>query len=255
MVMIFASLYLAQVVRWLCNQRISRVVSIVLGLISFWVINASESYAQKCEVDSGFRGTKYDYRDNNRRTIHKFNQLPLEVRAELNTGLLARVGAGFFHRLTFAWGYAFDLDDTPRLTPSASLTEFADAYDLVFYFSDRANGLKGYYFKVMLDAKGKITDDVSLPDLASSPGKAGLISCKTAIAIANTLGFPGKRSSVRFDFNPETKSFIWIVTDPNPTTPDDEPLLLIIGRGTYRHVDIDANTGEVLRIYKQTIML
>jgi len=176
------------------------------------------------------------------------------ARRNLKSNLSARVGNEFFGRLKFGWGYAFDLDDTPRLTASAPLENVADVYDLVFSFADRAKGLKAYYFKVVLDAHGKITDDLALPDLASNPGKARLVSCQVAVATAMTRGFPRDKSSVWFDFDRETKSFVWIVTDNEPVAPDTPPLA-IMGNGTYRSVDVDANTGMVPRVYKRTIIV
>jgi hypothetical protein len=73
---------------------------------------------------------------------------------------------------------------------------------------------------------------------------------KTAV---RCQGFPRDSLSARFDYSEDEKSFVWIVTDIRGTEPDNP--LVIIGKGTYKHIEMNATTGSVVKIYKETIIL
>ena len=81
--------------------------------------------------------------------------------------------------------------------------------------------------------------------------KLGLVN--PAYAIAGKNGFPTEVSVPSFEYSEEKKTFVWIITDARETQPDD-PLMPGF-EGTYKHIEIDANTGTVVRIYKETIVL
>jgi len=56
-----------------------------------------------------------------------------------------------------------------------------------------------------------------------------------------------------FSFSDPYKVFVWIITDSRETEPDDPVMLRF--KGTYKNIEINANTGALVRIYKETIAL
>jgi hypothetical protein len=154
--------------------------------------------------------------------------------------------------LRFDYGTAEDWDDTRPLSPSDS--KRIDGYDFVFKFSDRRKGLKAFHFKVVADSNGNLIDDLALPDIADAPQKADIISCARALAIASKNDFPTTRTSIYFVYDHESKNLVWDVVDERPVAPDSPPFVLV-GQGTYRHILINAHTGAILKVYKQTIVV
>jgi hypothetical protein len=123
------------------------------------------------------------------------------------------------------------------------------SYDLLFRFSDSGKGLKCFYAKVALNDDGSINEEIKLPNIGADLSKAQIISCKDAIDIAVKQGFPRDRISPWFEYSPEHDCFIWIMTDSKRI--DQGPF----GNGTYKKINVNANTGKVLRIYEETIVI
>lgn len=180
--------------------------------------------------------------------------MPEEVRNRLGEHLRERLGDTFAQNLKFEEGQWLDLKNLREQFPSV-YEENANlgSYDLLFSFSDPYKGLKAFFTKIVLNDDGSINREIGLPEIASNPAKAVIISCWDAYSIAAKNSFPTESSSARFDYSEEKRVFLWIITDSRETEPDDP--LMPRGKGTYKRIEIDANTGSVVRIYKETIAL
>ncbi|MBL8181894.1 MAG: hypothetical protein JNL64_09830 [Blastocatellia bacterium] len=230
----------------------------VVAVCSFYFF-ANETFGQKCGVDAGFRGSAYSIdRYKNRsliKGVRNLNQIPMPARGKLIEHLRSKLGKKFFDRLKYDGGEWTDLEALKRESPSDyNRNAPMGAFDLRFTFSDSKKGLKYFYTKLVLDDDGSIREDIGLPDIGVHPEKARIISCRRAIEIAAINGFPKKAMSVSFDYSADADTFVWIVTDSRGTTPD-ESLLGLVGQGTYKKIVINANNGEVIRVYKETIIV
>ena len=227
-------------------------LSLFLLAFAFCAFFASLTTAQNCPVEYGYQGT-YNFSRITKSfvSVRKFNEISPSIQRRIEEQLKARVGEKFFKRLRFDYGNAEDFDNSSLLKPND--VKRIDGYDFVFKFSDRRKGLKTFHFKVVADANGNIIDDLALPDIASNPQKANLISCKQALTIASKNGFPLERSSIYFEYDWKTESFTWRVSDSQAVEPDEPSFG--IGQGTHRRISIEANTGNVLKIYKYTIVV
>jgi hypothetical protein len=213
--------------------------------------------AQRCDVDSGYRGNYFQIGYKQRNLVKLFrnlDEIPQNVRNRLNDHLRIRLGDAFTRRLKFEEGQWLDLEKLRKQFPSV-YNENANrgSYDLLFSFSDPDKGLKAFFSEMVLDDSGSVIIDIRFPDIAMYPAKADIISCREAYSIAGGSGFPTELSSAWFEYSEEQKCFIWIITDSREIEPDD-PLMPRF-KGTYRKVDINANSGKVIRIYKETIVI
>ena len=216
---------------------------------------AAQISAQTCDVDSGFRGSYFNVSYKQRDFVKLFrslDEIPQNVRDRLNEYLRGRLGEDFARKLKFEEGERLDLERLRKKFP-AVYKENAKrgSYDLLFFFSDPDKGLKAFFSKMALNEDGSVNVDIRLPDIASNPAKAVIISCQDAYSVAATNGFPKEVSHAWFEYSESQKSFVWIITDSRETEPDD-PLMPRFN-GTYKKVEIDANTGRVVRVYKETI--
>lgn len=206
----------------------------------------------KCPVEYGYQGTFNFAKDSKARvTFEKLKEISPTVRNRIMEQLNARVGSVFVKRLELDFGYAHDFDIAGDL--SASDSERIDGYDMVFYFSDKGRGLSAFRFKVVADGSGRIIDDLSLPDIASDPKRAELVSCKEAREIAAKNGFPLSRTSIYFIYDWDSHSFTWMLSDNKAVEPDEPSWFR--GKGTFRKMLIEAHTGKVLKIFKETIIV
>jgi len=220
-----------------------------LGLI----LVASPAAAQRCPVNYGFQGIyNFGHEAKSSAQVHRLSEVDPRILARINEQLTKRVGNSFFAKLHFDYGTVEDWDDARALRPSDS--ERIDGYDFVFKFSDRRKGLKAFHFKVVANNSGRLIDDLSLPDIAATPQKANLIACERALSVAAQNDFPRTHSSIWFVYDRESENLVWDIVDGRPVAPD-VPAFVLLGKGTYRHILINAHTGTVVRVYKQTIVV
>lgn len=242
---------------WVANTNMGTLKFVVcLFACLFCTLDAA---AQKCEVHSGFRGSYfrvgYDQREVVK-LIRSLDEVPKEIKKRLNEHLRQRLGSKLAEKLKFEEGEWLDRDSLRRLDPSV-YEDNAElgSYDLLFSFSDPGKGLKAFFTKIVLNEDGSVNREINLPDVVSDPSKAEIIPCSAAYSIAESSGFPRDLCGIRFEYSGERQAFVWILTDPRETEPDD-PWYRSLGVGrTYRQIDIDANTGAIVRIYKITIAL
>lgn len=232
-------------------------------LMFFGLVLAQQVVARSCDVDSGFRGTVFSFdRYANRdlvKPIGKLEDLPTDVRGKLYAHLTAKLGKTFLKRLKYDGGEWLDLVALrKRAGDSWKADSSVGAYDLLFHFSDRSRGLKHFYTKISLSDDGSVARDIGLPNINFDPSKAVIISCENAISIAEEKGFPKTVQRVNFDYSPTDDAFVWVISDSRPVesdTTDNNVLDLVqIGQRSYRKIEINANTGKVLRVYKKTII-
>lgn len=232
--------------------------SIDLITLAVLVLSCSpQAIAQRCEVDSGFRGGYFRVGYEQRELVKLFrslDEIPEQVRNRLNEHLREKLGDAFAENLRFEEGQWLDLKNLRKQFPSVyeENAEFG-SYDLLFSFSDPYKGIKAFFTKMVLNDDGSVNREIGLPDIASNPAKAVIISCWDAYSMAANNGFPTEFSYASFEYSEEKKIFVWIITDTRKTEPDD-PLMPGFN-GTYKHIEIDANTGTVVRIYKETIVI
>lgn len=216
---------------------------------------SSQAIAQRCEVDSGFRGGYFRVGYEQRELVKLFRSLddiPEEVRNRLNEHLREKLGDTFAQNLKFEEGQWLDLKNLRKQFPSVyEENAKLGSYDLLFSFSDHYKGLKAFFTKMVLNDDGSVNREIGLPEIASNPAKAVIISCWDAYSIAAKNGFPSEFSFASFEYSEEEKVFVWIITDSRNTEPDNP----INGKGTYKRIEIDANTGNVVRIDKETIII
>lgn len=225
---------------------------------AFLVLSCSaQATAQRCEVDSGFRGGYFRVGYEQRELVKLFrslDEIPEEVRHRLDEHLREKLGDTFAQNLKFEEGQWLDLKNLRKQFPTVyEENAKLGSYDLLYSFSNPYKGLKAFFTKMVLNEDGSVNREIGLPDIASNPGKANIISCWDAYSIAANNGFPSEFSSARFEYSEKKRIFIWIITDTRETEPDD-PLMPRFN-GTYKHIEIGANTGTVVRIYKETIVI
>jgi len=206
----------------------------------------------KCPVIYGYEGSYNFAKDSKASTgIKKLKEIDPYIQKVIQDQLEERVGSTFAKRVELLYGYAKDFDQSGDL--KASDSQRIDAYDMVFEFSNKSKGLSAFRFKVVADATGRLIEELALPDISSDPGKGLLVSCEDARKIAAKNGFPFNRTSIYFVYDWDSKAFVWMLSDNKAVEPD-EPMWLQ-GKGTYRKMLIEAHTGKVLKIYKETILV
>jgi hypothetical protein len=218
---------------------------------------SAQAIAQKCEVDSGFRGGYFRVGYEQRKLVKLFtslDEIPEGVRNRLNEHLREKLGITFAQSLKFEEGQWLDLKNLRKKFPSVyEENAKLGSYDLLFSFSDTHKGLKAFFTKMVLNDDGSVNREIGLPDIASNPAKADIISCWNAYSIAASNGFPSEFSFARFEYSKEKEIFVWVIEDSRETEPDD-PLMPRF-KGTYKNIEINANTGAVVQIYEETIVI
>ena len=230
-------------------------------LFSFFLILSGfgQAYSNNCgKVDSGFRGGGFNIYYEQRhlvKPLRKLNDLPENVRNQLDVYFNKKLGKQFAKKLKFDGGQYLELSRLKQEFPNLYESNLKyGSYDLLFYFSDKTKGLRYFYSKLVLNEDGSVSQELNMPEIGKNPGRGIIISCNEASKIAEKNGIPPKFQSQWFNYNNKLGVFIWEIHDRRPTTPD-ESLLGLTGKGTYFTVEINANTGEVLKKYKYTIIV
>jgi hypothetical protein len=220
-------------------------------------------FAQQCDVDSGFRGNRFEVdrfsRKHLLKPIGKLSDLPAEVRRKLENHLTEKLGKRFLKHLQFEGGEYLDLVALRTESPKEyEINSKIGSYDFLFRFSKPSKGLKYFYSRIALFEDGSVADDIALPNVSLDSAKAALIPCKDASMIAGKNGFPLKYQNIEFGYSFSADAFVWIVSDRRAIEPDKTggvADLVLMGKGTFRRIEIEAHTGKVLRIYKETIVV
>ena len=231
----------------------------VLFYLILFLLCGGPVYSQECgKVASGIRGGSFNIYYEQRfliKAVNEIEDLPENVRLELNFYLNRKHGNRFAKKLKFDSGRYLDLNRLKQEFPNLYESNLnSGAYELLFYFSDKDNGLKYFYAKLVLNEDGSVNQEINLPNIAESPDKEKIIPCKKAAEIAEKNGFPIEFQSQWFQYNARLKTFVWEIHDRRQIGPD-QSLMSLIGKGTYYVIEINANTGEVLRKYKSMVLV
>jgi hypothetical protein len=224
----------------------------ILAGLALSLLCCCQAMGQKCSVDSGFRGGRFNVYYEQRHLVKLFrniDELPSTVKLRLDEYLQRKLGRAFAKRLQFDEGQWLDLKKLKQQFPDLYESNLKlGAYDLLFRFSAADKGLKYFYAKVALNDDGSVNEEITLPNIGADPTKASIVSCKQAIAVAVAQGFPRERIFPWFEYSAEHDSFIWKLSDSQRIDPGAP------GNGTYRVVDVNASTGKVLRVYEEWIV-
>jgi hypothetical protein len=229
---------------------------LLLTAVYIFVIFTALARGRECPVDGGDgRFEDFRAREKSLLVFYEPDELSPAVAERVRSQLIMRVGEPFAKKLAFSFGNAFDFDDAAKME-SASEINRIDAYSLIFTYSDLKIGIKEFSFDMVTDENGTITQYLSLPDIAGYPGKTPVVTCREVLKIAKRQGFPTRKTSIDFEYDEDSGSFVWIATDSNGTSIDDDRPGASLGvLGTYKKVMIDAATGKVIKIYKESIGL
>jgi hypothetical protein len=204
---------------------------------------AYQAFGQNCPIETGYVAGSYFSNEIKRVTIHKFNEVPLTVSLKAKEQLVNRVGEKFLSKLKFSYGYAVLFENNQAEEDFA--IQKADAYILVFVYSNRNKGIKEFRFDLVLNADGSLFRDIYFPNLANDSNKANIISCQQAIDIASQNGFQRDKVFPKLEYDGASDSFVWVIADLRPRVLDKP---LAIGKGIYKQIEIDAVTSKVLKI-------
>ena len=176
------------------------------------------------------------------RELKAWEDVTSDVRESVAAHLSERLGKDFYARLKFAGGEAVNLDELHRALPaSRKFRREVPTYLLWFEFEMPEVGIRVYTASIELRRDGSVMREIDLPPFAAEPGKlkfaplaevsAGLVSkgaidAKTATA---NIAYDDKRALVLWHFEQALPGRSAVVSVKN--------------------IDVNANTGVVLRRY------
>ena len=151
-----------------------------MNVATFLILfGSSQVAAQRCDVDSGFRGGYFRVGYEQRELVKAFeslDEIPQPVRSRLDEYLRKKLGDAFTQRLKFEQGEWLDLEKLRKQFPSVYEENTSlGSYDLTFSFSQPDKGLKAFFTKMALNDAGSIKVEIRLPDIRQNPEKAEII--------------------------------------------------------------------------------
>lgn len=176
------------------------------------------------------------------RVLHTLEDVARDVRASVAAHLTARLGRAFYERLKFAGGEAVNLDELRRVLPaSRRFAREVPTYLLWFEFEMPEVGIRVYTASVALRRDGSVLREINLPPFAREPDK---LRFKPLAEVSSRLISQGainaKATTVNLAYDERRAQIVWHYEQALP------------GHGAavdVRNIDVNANTGEVLRRY------
>jgi hypothetical protein len=166
--------------------------------------------------------------------------LPQAIVAKLNRHLVERFGADYYARLSFAGGQIVDFDELYRVNPSAKQYQWkVFAYRLGFMISAPEKGIKAYYGFIELDRNGDVQKEIEFPAVRLSPVKADFITLDSAYQRSIEAGLSPVLAELQYSKQQDS-----IVIRLSRQIADNGLTI------TYRTIEIDAHTRELLRDFK-----
>ena len=152
------------------------------------------------------------------------------------------MGEAFYARLKFAGGEAVNLDELHRVLPaSRKFLREVPTYLLWFEFEMPEVGVRVYTASVALRRDGSVIREIDLPPFATEPGKLRFVPVAEAAAGLAAKGvIDEKTSTVNIAYDEKRALIVWHFEQ---VLPGKGPALNV------RNVDVNANTGAVLRRY------
>ena len=174
------------------------------------------------------------------RTLDAWTDVASDVREKVAAHLKARLGEAFYGRLKFAGGEAVNVDELHREVPaSRKFAREVPTYLLWFEFEQPEVGIRVYTASVELRRDGSVLREIDLPPFAAEPGK--LKFCPLA-EVTERLAARGmvdpKTDTVNLAYDPQRAQIVWHF---ERALPGKSAVVSV------RNIDVNANTGAVLR--------
>ncbi len=176
------------------------------------------------------------------RELHALTDVASDVRAALAAHLSARLGKAFCDRLKFAGGEAVNLDELHRVLPvSKSFAREVPTYLLWFEFEMPEVGIRVYTASIALRRDGSVIREIDLPPFASEPGKLQFAPLAEVSAKLISRGaIDARTTTVNIAYDDRRAQIIWHYEQ---ALPGEGPVVNV------RNIDVNANTGAVLKRY------
>jgi hypothetical protein len=215
-------------------------VRLVLVLLAAFALSSAQ--AAPPTSASGSTGAYIPiYADYEPKEINSLRALPAEIRSRVVAHIQRRVGHGFYRRLTFTGGLIVDLRKLRQSPRSKDVfRQEVPAYRLFFQLSMPNVGIRSYDCGIELRQDGSVINELSLPAFGSDRRKQHFVPLAAAYEIALARGFSPDRSNVEIIYNKKRDAMMWHLF---------QQVHHEFGLTRYRDVEINAHTGEVLRVY------
>jgi uncharacterized membrane protein YkoI/TM2 domain-containing membrane protein YozV len=176
------------------------------------------------------------------RNVEQLDELPGNVRENVMSHLIDRLGEDFYRTLHFTWGEIVDKEQLLREQPNAKDYKWdVHTYDLHFMFSRLDKGIEAYYAQIKLDETGHVMEEIDLPHIARDQSKSQLISLQEAKEIAAKNAFKVEYTDIEIDYQQQHDVIIWRFRQ----LIRDDGLSM-----TFKNIEINAHTSEILSTYK-----
>lgn len=176
------------------------------------------------------------------RELRAWTDVTSDVREKVAAHLKQRLGAEFYERLKFVGGEAVNLDELHRALPaSRKFRQEVPTYLLWFEFERPEVGIRVYTASIALRRDGSVIREIDLPPFAAEPGKLQItpLARVTAGLISKGL-IDAKAATVSIAYREKQAQVVWHFEQ---ALPGGGPEVNV------RNIDVNANTGVVMRRY------
>ena len=176
------------------------------------------------------------------RELKAWTDVSSEVRKAVAAHLRARLGGEFYDRLKFVGGEAVNLDELHRVLPaSRKFRQEVPTYLLWFEFEMPEAGIRVYTASMGVRRDGRVVREINLPPFATEPEKLKIapLAGVTAGLISQGKIDPGA-TTVSIAYDEKGAQIVWHYEQA------------LSGNGLVvkvRNIDVNANTGAVMRRY------
>lgn len=174
------------------------------------------------------------------RPLEAWTDVASEVRQSVAAHLTARLGTAFYERLKFAGGEAVNVDELHRAVPaSRRFRREVPTYLLWFEFEMPEVGIRVYTASIELRRDGSVLREIDLPPFAAEPEKLTFAPLADVAAhLISTGAIDPKINTVNIAYDDKRAQLLWHFEQVLP------------GKSaavSVRNIDVNANTGAVLR--------
>ena len=176
------------------------------------------------------------------RELHALTDVASAARAALAAHLSERLGKAFYDRLKFAGGEAVNLDELHRALPaSRKFAREVPTYLLWFEFEMPEVGIRVYTATIALRRDGSVIREIDLPPFASEPDKLQFAPlAKVSEKLIAEGMIDAKTTTVSIAYDDRHAQIVWHY---------EQALLGNSAAVNVRNIDVNANTGVVLKRY------
>ncbi len=176
------------------------------------------------------------------RQLAAWTDVASEVRESVAAHLAARLGAAFYERLKFAGGEAVNVEELHRAVPaSRKFRREVPTYLLWFEFEMPEVGIRVYTASIELRRDGSVLREIDLPPFATEPRKLKFAPlAEVAARLISTGAIDPKINTVNIAYDAKQTQILWHFEQALP----GESAAVSV-----RNIDVNANTGAVLKRY------